>query len=471
MTAISSDQPPSDRLPQDLVELALSAATLPVVVLVVDRTEANLRWALSSLTTNGEMHTLTLTVVATSPVPGGTAVGTVSREVSGADQVAEVVAAAERTARTGPPATEAAPLVPDYPHDDAFALPPAATTIDVLAPVAAGLGAAFRSAAEQGHLLFGFAELVVTTTYLGSSTGLRRRSVQPTGRLELNAKTPDFVDSAWVGVATRDFTDVDVPALHAEVAERLGWSARKVELPAGRYETLLPPSAVADLMIYLHWTATAREAEEGRTVFSAPGGGTRVGQRLSDLPLTLSSDPDHPGLECTPFVATTAEEGDPQSVFDNGLVVPPADWVRDGELTELVRSRGWAARTGQQPRSDVDNLILTGEGTATLAEMIAGTQRGLLLTCLWYIREVDPERLLLTGLTRDGVYLVEDGRVTAAVNNFRFNESPVELLGRITEVGRTELTLCREWNDFFTRTAMPAVRVADFTMSTVSQAS
>jgi predicted Zn-dependent protease len=103
--------------------------------------------------------------------------------------------------------------------------------------------------------------------------------------------------------------------------------------------------------------------------------------------------------------------------------------------------------------------------------MIARTKRGLLLTCLWYIRDVDPERLLLTGLTRDGVYLVEDGVVVGAVNNFRWNESPVELLGRITEIGASELTLCREWNDYFNRTIMPAIRVPDFNMSTVSQAS
>jgi len=113
-----------------------------------------------------------------------------------------------------------------------------------------------------------------------------------------------------------------------------------------------------------------------------------------------------------------------------------------------------------------------GPGTgSTLAEMVAQTRRGLLLTCLWYIREVDPERLLLTGLTRDGVYLVEDGEVQGAVNNFRWNESPVELLGRITQVGASDSTLCREWNDFYNRTVMPPVRVPDFNMSTVSQAS
>jgi predicted Zn-dependent protease len=136
-----------------------------------------------------------------------------------------------------------------------------------------------------------------------------------------------------------------------------------------------------------------------------------------------------------------------------------------------MRDRAWAARTGRQPAPPIDNLVLEGDGTATLAEMIAGTERGLLLTCLWYIREVDPEQLLLTGLTRDGVYLVEDGRVTAAVNNFRFNESPVDLLRRVTEVGAAERTLPREWNDYFTRAVMPPLRVPDFNMSTVSRAS
>ena len=103
--------------------------------------------------------------------------------------------------------------------------------------------------------------------------------------------------------------------------------------------------------------------------------------------------------------------------------------------------------------------------------MVAATERGLLLTTLWYIREVDPQTLLLTGLTRDGVFLVEDGEVTGAVNNFRFNESPVDLLGRAVQASRTERTLPREWNDWFTRTAMPTLRVPDFNMSSVSPAS
>jgi predicted Zn-dependent protease len=237
---------------------------------------------------------------------------------------------------------------------------------------------------------------------------------------------------------------------------------------------LLPPSAVADLMIYLYWSAGARDAHDGRTVFSAPGGGTRVGERLASLPVRLFSDPGAKGLECAPFALAHASGRD-ASVFDNGLELSPVDWITDGTLTALLQSRHSAGLTGLTLTPGVDNLLMAGPdagaGAPSIDDMVAETDRGLLLTCLWYIREVDPQSLLLTGLTRDGVYLVENGEVVGEVNNFRFNESPVGLLSRLAEVGRAERTLPREWSDYFTRTSMPPVRVPDFNMSTVSKAS
>lgn len=311
----------------------------------------------------------------------------------------------------------------------------------------------------------------MTTTYVGTSAGTRLRHTQPTGRLELNAKSADMKRSAWTGVATRDFTDVDVAALDASLARRLEWSKRRIDLPAGRYETLLPPSAVADLMIYMYWTAGARDAMEGRTVFAKPGGGTRVGESLARLPVRLYSDPAAAGAECAPFVVAHSS-GRQSSVFDNGLPLAPTDWISGGALSGLIQTRHSAELTGLPVTPAVDNLLMEGPGGGrSLEEMIASTERGLLLTCLWYIREVDPQSLLVTGLTRDGVYLVENGEVVGEVNNFRFNESPVDLLGRLTEVGAAVRTLPREWNDYFTRTVMPPVRVPDFNMSTVSQAS
>jgi predicted Zn-dependent protease len=310
------------------------------------------------------------------------------------------------------------------------------------------------------------------STFLGTSAGLRLRHDQPTGRVELNAKSADMARSAWTGVATRDFTDVDVAGLDAGLAERLGWAERTVALPAGRYETLLPPTAVSDLLVYLYWSAGAKEAAEGRTVFSKPGGGTRIGERLSSQPVTLSSDPRAAGLQCAPFVVAHAS-GPDSSVFDNGLPLGPTSWISDGSLAALISSRHSAAIAGVPVTPGIDNLTFatSAAGAPSLEQMIASTGRGLLLTCLWYIREVDPQTLLLTGLTRDGVYLVENGEVTAAVNNFRFNESPVGMLGRLLEVGATVPTLPREWGDYFNRAAMPPVRVEGFNMSSVSQAS
>ncbi|MDH6113499.1 putative Zn-dependent protease [Kitasatospora sp. MAP12-15] len=459
--------------PHTLVERALELSRADgCVVLVDESTTANLRWADNALTTNGVTRGRRLTVIATVDGSEGTASGVVAREAVTLDDVEELVRAAEAAARAAGPAEDARPLVlPAGPASAEFTGEAAETSIDVFRSFAPALGSAFARARSAGQALYGFAQHELTSTYLGSSSGLRLRHDQPTGTVELNAKAAG--SSAWAGTSTRDFRDVDVEALHAGLGERLSWGKRRIDLPAGRYETLLPPTAVADLMISLHWAMGARDAVDGRTVFSRPGGASKLGERLARLPLTLRSDPAEPGLESAPFLLAHSSDAD-TSVFDNGLPLGPTDWIRDGELANLMTSRYTGALTGLPVRPGADNLVLEGAdqaGAPTLAEMVAGTERGLLLTCLWYIREVDPATLLLTGLTRDGVYLVEDGQVVGEVNNFRFNESPVDLLSRITEVGRTERCLPREWADWFTRAAMPPVRVPDFNMSSVSQAS
>jgi predicted Zn-dependent protease len=240
-----------------------------------------------------------------------------------------------------------------------------------------------------------------------------------------------------------------------------------VQLPAGRYDTVLPPSAVADLMIYLAWSMDGRPAHEGRSALAGPDG-PRVGERLTDLPLTLASDPSAAGLEYEPFLTTT-RSGDALSVFDNGAPTRRVEWVHEGAIGELGFSRAEAAEFGAVFTPPGDNLLLTGGTGGSVDALAARVDRGLLLTCLWYIRLVDPETLLLTGLTRDGVYLVEGGEVVGEVDhNFRFNHSPLDVLRQATDVGATERTLPREWKDWFTRAAMPAVRVPEFTMSSVS---
>ena len=415
--------------PHEVVERTLAAAAHLVgcAVIVRETSQAVLRWANSTMTTNGHSTAGSVTVVALVGVHGGTAAGVAASSVAitAPEQLTDLVQAAEAAARGAGPAQDAMPLPEPTDTDPDWADPAGVTSIAVFSELVDGLAEVLAGPQRQ----YGYAAHSVVTTWLGTSAGVRRRWVQPSGYVELNAKTPDLAGSAWVGVSTADFRDVDVVELAAGAARRLAWGARRVELPAGRHETLLPPSAVADLMLYLAWSMDGRPAQEGRSALAGPDG-PRTGERLSALPLTLTCDPTAPGLEYPPFLSTSWS-GDGLSVFDNGAPNRRVDWVREGVVHELGYSRAEAAEFGT-----------------------AFTPPG--------------ENLLLTGLTRDGVYLVEGGEVVAEVaHNFRFNYSPLDVLRRTTEVGATERTLPREM-DGFTRAAMPPMRVPEFNMSSVS---
>jgi len=452
---------------QQVVDTALAEAarlgkTDETIVLVADRADAALRWAGNSMTTNGESvsrHTTVISIVR----QGDTAhVGSVRSSDVDPAVIADLVAASQQTALSAPAASDSAPQLPGIAAPADWDEPVPGTGAQVFSGLTGGLAQGFRGADQ----LYGYARHVVETTFVSTSNGLRRRYTQPTGSVEINAKRDGA--SAWAGVSTPDFVDVPIDSLLEQLSTRLGWARQTIELPAGRYETIMPPSTVADMMIYLAWTMDGRGAQEGRTALSAPGGGSRVGEKLTDLPLTLYSDPAAQGLACTPFVAAPSSS-ERMAVFDNGMDIARVDWIRDGTINALAYPRAAAEEFDAPVAVPADNLLMTG-GSASLADMIARTERGLLLTTLWYIREVDPTVLLLTGLTRDGVYVVEDGEVTAAVNNFRFNESPLDLLRRATEAGASEVTLPREWGDWATRAAMPSLRIPDFHMSSVSQA-
>ncbi|MEO7125877.1 MAG: metallopeptidase TldD-related protein [Nakamurella sp.] len=485
--------------PEQIVAAGLAAAgsargaTGPSVgcaVVVRSASQANVRWANNTVTTNGLATSVEFYVVAVVPAgdsPGGLAAATVagsSADAMSAASVAAVVRAAEDAALVAAasgPARDGVDLcagdavaagigtAEPAAVDADFGATAAATSFDVFAPILPGLAGAFDDARSGDRVLYGFARHEVATIHLGTSTGVRRRWVQPTGTFEMNAKSADMARSSWSGASTVDFTDVDIAATNSVLTERLGWASRRVDLSPGRYDTVLPPTSVADFMINLAWNAGARPAHEGRSAFSAKGG-TRVGERLTDRALTLYGDPAEHGLECAPFVETPYSS-DEATVFDNGAPSGRIELIRDGCIHSLLQTRASAAEYGAAFTPAVDNLVLAGgDETRTTADLVAGVRRGLLVTSLWYIREVDPMTMLLTGLTRDGVFLIENGEVTAAVNNFRFNMSPLDVLRRGADVGRTERCLSREWSDYFTRTAMPSMRVDGFQMSSVSQA-
>ncbi len=452
---------------QQVVDFALGAAAQrgradETIVLVSDRSAASLRWANNSMTTNGASTARRTTVISIVRHGDTAKVGSLTSAEVHPAAIEDLVAASQAAAASAPEARDAAPLLSGNSAPADWDAPIPATGPEVFGDVAGSLARGFRGADQ----LYGFAHHDVQTTFLATSSGLRRRYTQPSGSVEINAKRDGA--SAWVGVGTPDFACVPTDSLLDQLSMRLGWAKRSVELPAGRYETILPPSAVADMMIYLGWSMSGRGAQEGRTALSTLDGGTRVGETLTDLPLTLYSDPLAPGLGCTPFVVT-ASSSETLSIFDNGMDIGRVDWIRDGVINALAYSRAAASEFGAPVAIAADNVLMTG-GDTELADMIAQTGHGLLLTTLWYIREVDPTTLLLTGLTRDGVYLIDDGEVTGAVNNFRFNESPLDLLRRAGQAGVSEPTLPREWGDWVTRAAMPSLRIPDFHMSSVSQA-
>jgi predicted Zn-dependent protease len=454
--------------PQELIEHAISLlGEGGVAILDVDH-HANIRFANNTLTTNGMMIRQTMTVIATAARSGGVSSGVMSRVIQGKDVVTALCAAAQAIARENPPAPDAQELVTGERPTTAWSGEPGTTSLDAFANFAPALGESFAIARSAAQTLYGFTQHEVRTTYLGTTSGVRLRHEQRTATLEMTAR--DGTSSAWYGVGSTD-VDFDPRAGTAELQRRLGWANRRIDIAPGRHRVLIPPTAVADLMIYLYWSAGARAAYEGRSAFSVPGqkSATRLGEHLTARPISLFSDAAFPGIGCAPFAIARASM-DTQSVFDNGLALQPTSWIDNGTLSTLVGSRADAAEFALPARPGIDNLVMTDASAtaSSIDDLVSGVDSGLLLTCLWYIREVDPTTLLLTGLTRDGVYVVEDGQVVGTTTNFRFNESPIDLLARISATSRSERTLPREWNDWFTRTVMPAAVVEEFNFSSVA---
>ncbi len=454
--------------PQELVERGLDLLGPDRgTVLVEHTTSANLRWANSTLTTNGMTAQQRVHIVAHPQVRGGVGSGTASAVVRTAEDLALLVAQARSEALGAGPAQDASPEVPGRPASPAWDRAPALSAPEELAPVSALLSEVLP-ATDVDH--FGYAEHTLTSSYLATTGGLRLRHDQPAARFELCGKTGGGSRSAWAGRSGRSFTQMDLTGAPEEVRRGLAAQATHIDVTPGRQRVMLTPSAAADMLIYLLWSAGARDAVEGRSAFSRHGGGTRVGDRLASLPVWLRSDPAAPGLECADHVQDTVSSA-ASSTFDAGLARAATDWVADGTLRALVTTRHSAGLAGIAHTPFVDNVLAGVEGrSGTLDELAARVGDGLLVTCLWYIREVDAQSLLLTGLTRDGVYVVRDGQVVGAAGNFRFNDSPLGMLDRISDAGTPVDCLPREWADWFTRTRVAPLAIEDFNLSTASEA-
>jgi len=453
---------------QDLVDKILARSTTDdCIVVVKDKTQANLRWASSTLTTNGVIQQRSVTVIAFVAMDGSMASGAVTRTNVDESDIDALLSEATAAAKAAGAAEDFAPLAKDVSFGN-WNAPHTPTGPDVFSKFAPELGEMMRRSQADSIELFGYAEHTHETLWVGSKGGMRLRHDSPVGRVEMTGKSHQRSRSTWDGVETHDFMDVSVATIDANIRQRLTWQEKKIDLPAGRYDTIFPSGSIADIYVYMMWVAGGRDAFEGQSVFSKKGGGTRVGEKLSNVGLQLFSDPSHPILSGSPFVSAAASSPF-TSVFDNGQKQSRVDWIKDGVLQSLVQTRASSKLTSLPYTPIGDNLIMSVDGgNGKLEDLVKKVENGLLLTTLWYIRMVDPNSLLLTGLTRDGVYYVKNGEVQGATNNFRWNDSPVSALSRIAHAGASEWTQPREWAGDVTSMSVPPMVIKDFNMSTVS---
>ena len=426
----------------------------------------NLRWANSALTTNGDSIDQTLSISAFVTVPGGVATGMSSGQIRSRADIEALVDASRASAISAGPAVDAMDLV-QGPNDPNFFDPALALDVSEISHIASGLTEVF---AHREKEFFGYAEQSLDTTYVGTSSGTRMRYFERTSRFELCAKSSDRRRSAWSGQGGTSLIGVNVQEHLLDVSAKLEIQLNQVETDPGRHRVTLSPSAVSDLLIYMLWSSAARDAAEGRSAFSNVKGGTRVGEKLSERKLTLATDPSLTDIETFDHVVNLGSSA-LGSAFDTGLKIGRSEIISDGVLTGLGSSRH-AAQEAKLPFTPLtDNLSLVDtQGTGSLTELASRMGDGLLITCLWYIREVDPQNLLLTGLTRDGVYVVSGGEVIGASNNFRFNESPIDMLSRVVDAGETVPCLPREWADWFSRAQVSPLTIDGFNLSTKSDA-
>ena len=453
---------------QDLVEKILARSTTDdCIVIVQDSTQANLRWASSTLTTNGVIAQRSVTVIAFVGLDGSMASGAVTRTNVDESDIEAILVEATASARAAGAAEDFAPLARDVAFGN-WSAAHTPTGPEIFSSFAPELGEMMQRSKSDEIELFGYAEHTHESIWVGSKGGMRLRHDTPVGRVEMTGKSHQRSRSTWDGVETHDFKNVSVAKIDANIRQRLEWQAKKVDLPAGRYDTIFPSGSIADIYVYMMWVSGGRNAFEGQSVFSKKGGGTRVGEKLSNVGLQLFSTPTHPVLAGSPFISASTSSS-LTSVFDNGQKQSQVDWIKDDVLQSLVQTRASAKITSLPYTPMGDNLIMSVDnGSGNLEDLVKKVDNGLLLTTLWYIRMVDPNSLLLTGLTRDGVYYVKNGEVQGATNNFRWNDSPVSALSRIAHAGATEWTQPREWAGDVTSMSVPPMVIKDFNMSTVS---
>jgi predicted Zn-dependent protease len=321
---------------------------------------------------------------------------------------------------------------------------------------AAAVAAVTAAADERGLQSTGFLVHTTGSSAVASSAGLFAYNADSRLNFTTTVRTPDGTGSGWAGVGLNDFEELDAAGLGARAIEKAERPRNPRAVEPGRWTVVMEPTAVANMVGLMMNSLNARSADEGRSFFSKPGGGNRIGERFLDERVTIWSDPADPRLFTAPFTG-------------DGLPNRREVWVRAGVLETLNYDRFWAQRSNREPNGFPAGYYMDG-GDASVDDMIRATERGLLLTRLWYIRGVDPRTILFTGLTRDGTFLIENGRITAPVKNLRWNESPIFMLNNVELMGRPVRISPSESSGTGPAVVVPPLKVRDFNFTSLSDA-
>ncbi len=436
-----------------LTDRALALSKADEMLLVINGSErGNVRFARNTATTAGASSGTSLAITSSF----GKRSGTVTTAQFDDENLQRAVRNAEEIARLSPENPEAMPVLGPQTYapsvawfDDAANASPdwRATSVET----AIGLSR------KQDVVSAGFVETQGAMQAIASSKGLFAYDRYSAADYNLSARTPDGTGSGWASKSFNELRLLDPATLASAAIDKAARTKDPVAIEPGKYTVVLEPAAMADMLAFLLFSGDARQADEGRSYYSKKGGGNRIGDQILDEKVQIYSDPAHPLA--------------PTVTFDNeGLPIAKNVWVDKGVLKDLFYSRFWAEKMGKQPTAGPANLIMDG-GTATMDQLIAGVERGVLVTRFWYIRPLDPQTILVTGLTRDGLFLIERGKVTRPVKNMRWNESPIVAFNNLDAMTPAERVVSGEGiGGAGLSLVCPAARIREFTFSSSSDA-
>ena len=451
LSPVAEGQPMSEQEHLDIIDKAVKRSKADEIEINLTSTvTGNTRFAANQLSTSGIVNDVTLAVYS---AYGPKHAIVTTNDLSDAS-IERAVRESERFAKLAPDDPEIMPRLGQTRWQ------PVQSYFDSTANLTAGdrakaaMTALAPARASKELQAAGFIITYAQSLSIGNSAGLRAFHRITSANYQLTVRTNDGTGSGWAAADDHDWSKVDFTKISDRAIEKARASRTPVAIEPGKYTVILEPQAVGDLVQLVANYADARATDEGRSPFTKQGGGTKIGEKIMDDRLSIVSAANDPLLRAQPF------DGDGLPLIDHA-------WVENGVLKELQYGRFWAKKQGKAPTGNASCLKMVGKGEQSLDDLIKSTTRGVLVTRLWYLREVDPRTIMYTGLTRDGTFLVEGGRITKSLRNFRFNESPLFMLNNLEGITAPErLAGTEQGGDI----AMPALKVRDFNFTSLSEA-